>query len=246
VGNFNAHVVAYPEVGWLGLANEFVTSDLGLTWNPYTTQIEPHDFLAELCDVLSTFNTILIDLNRNIWSYISLEYLTQQTVAGEVGSSTMPHKVNPIDFENSEGNLGLANAFFSHFSTKLPTSRFQRDLTDSTVLRSLGSSLAHCVVAYRSLLLGLGKIEVNKTAIHRDLGPAWQVLTEPIQTVMRRYGVEGGYEKLKEMSRSRAVTQDALHQFIRQLDIPKPAKDRLLALTPPHYVGLASEQARKV
>ncbi|WP_111496473.1 adenylosuccinate lyase [Marinobacter bohaiensis] len=243
VGNYNAHLSAYPSVDWAANAEAFVTS-LGLSWNPYTTQIEPHDYIAELYDAVARFNTILIDLDRDIWGYISLGYFKQKTVAGEVGSSTMPHKVNPIDFENSEGNLGIANALFGHLSAKLPISRWQRDLTDSTVLRNLGVGFAHSLIAYEATLKGLGKLEVNPARLDADLDHAWEVLAEPIQTVMRRYNIEKPYEKLKELTRGKAMTPELIQDFVRNLDIPETAKEELLALTPATYVGNAVDQTR--
>ncbi|RMG53640.1 MAG: adenylosuccinate lyase [Gammaproteobacteria bacterium] len=245
VGNYNAHIVSYPEVDWPGLAVRFVES-LGLEWNPYTIQIEPHDYMAELFDALSRFNTILIDLARDIWGYISLGFFRQKVVAGEVGSSTMPHKVNPIDFENAEGNLGLANALFGHLSAKLPVSRWQRDLTDSTVLRNLGVGFAHDVIALESLLKGLGKLEVNEQALHADLDANWEVLAEAIQTVMRRHGIEQPYEKLKALTRGRRIDADALKEFVDGLDLPEDARQALRELTPWTYIGNAAEQARNI
>ncbi|MDA0631150.1 MAG: adenylosuccinate lyase, partial [Proteobacteria bacterium] len=245
VGNYNAHMVTYPDVDWQQHAEEFVTS-LGLSWNPYTTQIEPHDYMAELFHGLMRFNTILIDFNRDVWGYISLGYFKQKTVAGEVGSSTMPHKVNPIDFENSEGNLGLANALMAHLADKLPVSRWQRDLTDSTVLRNMGVGLGYSLLAYASALKGIGKLEVNKDRIADDLQSAWEVLAEPIQTVMRRYGIPEPYEKLKALTRGRAIDQRALREFINTLDIPSDAKTQLLELTPQSYLGNAGDQASAI
>ena len=239
VGNYNAHMAAYPEVDWERLTRDFVSS-LGLEWNRFTTQIEPHDYMAELFHVISRINTILIDLCRDIWGYISLGYFKQRAVAEEIGSSSMPHKVNPIDFENAEGNCGLANALFAYMSAKLPISRWQRDLSDSTVLRNIGVGFAHCVVAYQSLLKGLDKLEVNQQALDRDLEQTWEVLAEPIQTVMRRYGVESAYEKLKAVTRGARVEPHALRAFITELEIPEPEKERLLAMTPATYVGTAS------
>jgi adenylosuccinate lyase len=244
-GNYNAHRCAYPEVDWQAVSSTFVTR-LGLDWNPYTTQIEPHDYIAELFDSLARFNTILIDFCRDVWGYISLGYFKQKTVAGEIGSSTMPHKVNPIDFENAEGNLGIANALFDHLGSKLPISRWQRDLTDSTVLRNLGVACAHSLIAYQSCLKGVGKLEVNPQRLAQDLDNAWEVLAEAIQTVMRRYGIENPYEKLKEMTRGNRVDQDTLRRFIETLDIPEQARQRLLALTPENYIGDASTLARKI
>ena len=244
VGNYNAHLAAYPELDWEGCARDFVTG-LGLSWNPYTTQIEPHDGMAELFHALSRFNTILLDFNRDLWGYISLGYFRQKVKEGEVGSSTMPHKVNPIDFENSEGNLGLANALFEHLAAKLPVSRFQRDLTDSTVLRNLGVAFGYSLLAYDSCLRGIGKLEVDSVRLHADLDNNWEVLAEPIQTVMRRYGIENPYEKLKELTRGKSgITRESLQTFIRNLAIPEVAKARLLALTPASYTGNAALQAR--
>jgi adenylosuccinate lyase len=245
VGNYNAHLSAYPDVDWQAHAKEFVES-LGINWNPYTTQIEPHDYIAELFGSLCRYNTILIDLNRDIWGYISLGYFKQKSIAGEVGSSTMPHKVNPIDFENSEGNLGMANAILQHLGEKLPISRWQRDLTDSTVLRNIGAGLAHSVIAYRSILKGLSKLELNSDALLSDLDQSWEVLAEPIQTVMRRYGIEQPYEKLKELTRGQVISQDTLAEFINRLEIPQTAKAELLALTPASYIGNAVAQTRNL
>ncbi|ODC03144.1 adenylosuccinate lyase [Terasakiispira papahanaumokuakeensis] len=245
VGNYNAHLSAYPEIDWQANAAEFVQS-LGLAWNPYTTQIEPHDYIAELFDAVSRFNTILIDFDRDIWGYISLGYFKQRTVAGEVGSSTMPHKVNPIDFENSEGNLGIANAILGHLASKLPISRWQRDLTDSTVLRNLGIGFGQSVIAYQATLKGVSKLETNPHIIAEDLDHSWEVLAEPIQTVMRRYGIEKPYEKLKELTRGKGITHEALQTFVNGLDMPQAAKDELLALTPATYIGNAIEQAREI
>lgn len=245
VGNYNAHYCAYPEINWPEFAASFIES-LGLTVNPYTTQIEPHDYMAELFDAISRFNTTLIDLSRDLWAYISLGYFKQKTIAGEVGSSTMPHKVNPIDFENAEGNLGLANALLGHLSRKLPISRWQRDLTDSTVLRTLGVGFAHSLIAYQSLLKGLNKLDLNTEVIKKDLGSSWEVLAEPVQTVMRRYGIENPYEKLKEMTRGKGITKEDLHALINSLDIPEDARQRLLELTPHNYIGNASEQAKNI
>jgi adenylosuccinate lyase len=245
VGNYNAHLAAYPEIDWPVFAKQFVES-LGISWNPYTIQIEPHDYIAELFHALSRFNTILIDLSRDIWSYISLGYFKQKTVAGEVGSSTMPHKVNPIDFENAEGNLGIANALFSHLAEKLPISRWQRDLTDSTVLRNLGVGFAHTSIALQSLLKGLSKLEANGDAMLADLEQNWEVLAEPIQTVMRRYGIEKPYEKLKELTRGQRITQEELETFVDSLEIPDHAKEALKRLTPMSYIGNAKEQAAEI
>ena len=243
-GNYNAHLAAYPDIDWPALSKQFILQ-LGLEHNPYTTQIEPHDYIAEFFDVCARFNTILIDFCRDIWGYISLGYFTQKTVAGEVGSSTMPHKINPIDFENAEGNLGYANAVFNHLSAKLPVSRWQRDLSDSTVLRNIGVGVAHSVIAFQSCLKGIAKLECNPANIQADLDQAWEILAEPIQTVMRRYGVENPYEKLKELTRGRTVTHEIFQDLINSLDIPKEAKTRLLALTPARYTGNAETQAKK-
>jgi adenylosuccinate lyase len=242
VGNYNAHLSAYSQVDWQENAGEFVES-LGLTWNPYTTQIEPHDYMAELFDNISRFNTIVIDFNRDIWGYISLGYFKQQTVAGEVGSSTMPHKVNPIDFETSEGNLGIANAVLHHLATKLPVSRWQRDLTDSTVLRNMGVGFGYSLIAYQSSLKGIGKLELNQSRLSQDLENSWEVLAEPIQTVMRRYGIDQPYEKLKELTRGQDMNREVIQAFVAQLDIPKAAREELLALTPADYIGNAVAQA---
>jgi len=245
VGNYNAHLSAYPDIDWQSFAKTFV-EDLGLCWNPYTIQIEPHDYIAEMFDAVSRFNTIIIDFSRDIWSYISIGYFKQKTIAGEVGSSTMPHKVNPIDFENAEGNLGIANAIMQHLSAKLPLSRWQRDLTDSTVLRNLGVGFAHSVIAYESCLKGIGKLEVNESQLLEDLNNNWEVLAEPIQTVMRRYGVANPYEKLKELTRGQRINQERLKEFIQSLDIPQEAKENLLELTPANYLGNAADQAKTV
>ena len=245
VGNYNAHLSAYPECDWQAIANQFVES-LGLTWNPYTTQIEPHDYIAELFDASARLNTILIDFSRDIWSYISIGYFRQKTIAGEVGSSTMPHKVNPIDFENAEGNLGIANAILGHLAQKLPISRWQRDLTDSTVLRNLGTGFGHLLIALDSLKRGIGKLEVNAEVIADDLDRNWEVLAEPIQTVMRRYGIEQPYEKLKALTRGQKVDAAAVRQFVEALDIPESARRELLALTPASYIGNAAAQAEKI
>ncbi|MCB1984898.1 MAG: adenylosuccinate lyase [Burkholderiales bacterium] len=246
VGNYNAHLSAYPDLDWERFARSFVES-LGLTFNSYTTQIEPHDTIAELFDAYARINTILLDLNRDIWGYISLGYFRQKTKAGEVGSSTMPHKVNPIDFENSEGNLGIANALLRHLSEKLPVSRWQRDLTDSTVLRNMGVAMGHTLLAYDSCAKGLAKLEANPDQLAHDLDNAWEVLAEPIQTVMRRFSVPNPYEQLKALTRGkRGITQEVLHQFIRDLDIPESEKNRLLAMTPQNYIGKASELARRI
>ncbi|WP_166265839.1 adenylosuccinate lyase [Marinobacter caseinilyticus] len=245
VGNYNAHLSAYSNIDWAASAKSFVEG-LGLDWNPYTTQIEPHDYIAELYDAIARFNTILIDLDRDIWGYISLGYFKQKTVEGEVGSSTMPHKVNPIDFENSEGNLGIANALLGHLSAKLPISRWQRDLTDSTVLRNLGVGFAHSLIAYESTLKGLGKLEINPTRLDDDLNHAWEVLAEPIQTVMRRYNIEKPYEKLKALTRGKAMTPDVIQAFVETLDIPESAKAELRELSPGSYAGNAEDQARAI
>ncbi|WP_193164323.1 adenylosuccinate lyase [Microbulbifer hainanensis] len=245
VGNYNAHLSAYPAVDWQKNAEEFVTS-LGLSWNPYTTQIEPHDYIAELFDAIARFNTILIDFDRDIWGYISLGYFKQKVVAGEVGSSTMPHKVNPIDFENSEGNLGLANAVFQHLAAKLPVSRWQRDLTDSTVLRNMGVGAGYAIIAYAATLKGLGKLEINRARLAEDLDNAWEVLAEPIQTVMRRYDIEEPYEKLKALTRGQGITRETLKTFIDNLEIPAEAKAALHELTPASYIGNAVEQAKNI
>ncbi len=258
VGNFNAHLSAWPEFDWeafaqrvietpeFGEAKAATTWGLGLTFQPYSIQIEPHDYMAELFDAVARTNTILIDLSRDIWGYVSLGYFKQRLKAGEIGSSTMPHKVNPIDFENAEGNLGLANAVLKHLSEKLPISRWQRDLTDSTVLRNMGVGLGYSALAYASLMTGLNKLELNEEALAADLDAAWEVLAEPIQTVMRRFGVQGAYEKLKEVTRGKTVTAADLHGLIAGLDIPQADKDRLLAMTPASYVGKAAELARRV
>ena len=246
VGNYNAHLSAYPQVDWEANAREFIEQDLGLTWNPYTTQIEPHDYIAELFDAIARFNTILIDFDRDVWGYISLGYFKQKTVAGEIGSSTMPHKVNPIDFENSEGNLGIANALFQHLASKLPVSRWQRDLTDSTVLRNLGVGFAHSVIAYEASLKGISKLELNEQRIAADLDACWEVLAEPIQTVMRRYNIENPYEKLKELTRGKGIGPEALQTFIDGLDMPAEAKAELKKLTPANYIGNAAAQAKRI
>ncbi|MBU2023486.1 MAG: adenylosuccinate lyase, partial [Gammaproteobacteria bacterium] len=245
VGNYNAHLSAYPDVDWQAHAEAFVTS-LGLTWNPYTTQIEPHDYIAELYDAICRFNTILIDFDRDVWGYISMGFFKQKTIAGEIGSSTMPHKVNPIDFENSEGNLGIANAIMGHLSAKLPISRWQRDLTDSTVLRNLGVGLAHSLIAYQATLKGISKLEINAARLEADLNNAWEVLAEPIQTVMRRYGIESPYEKLKELTRGRTIDQATIEAFVDTLEMPEQAKAELKALTPSTYIGNAVAQAKAI
>ena len=250
VGNYNAHLSAWPDFDWEAFARRVIETHepegLGLTFQPYSIQIEPHDYMAELFDAVARANTMLIDLSRDIWGYVSLGYFKQRLKAGEIGSSTMPHKVNPIDFENAEGNLGLANAVLRHLAEKLPISRWQRDLTDSTVLRNMGVALGYAVLAYQSLLTGLNKLELNESQLAADLDHAWEVLAEPIQTVMRRYGVPGAYEKLKEATRGQAVTREALHALIGGLDIPLAEKERLLALTPAGYVGKAGELARRI
>ena len=245
VGNYNAHLSAYPQVDWQDNAQQFVTS-LGLSWNPYTTQIEPHDYMAELFDAIARFNTILIDFDRDIWGYICLGYFKQRTIAGEVGSSTMPHKVNPIDFENSEGNLGLANAVLQHLSAKLPVSRWQRDLTDSTVLRNMGVGVGYSLIAYQASLKGISKLQLNEALLADDLNNSWEVLAEPIQTVMRRYGIEKPYEKLKELTRGQDMTKDVIQAFVSTLDLPEEAKQQLLQLTPGNYIGNATEQAQSI
>ncbi len=245
VGNYNAHLSAYPDVDWQANAQEFVES-LGLSWNPYTTQIEPHDYIAELFDAIARFNTIVIDFDRDIWGYISLGYFKQKTIAGEVGSSTMPHKVNPIDFENSEGNLGIANAIFTHLAQKLPISRWQRDLTDSTVLRNMGVGFGYGMIAYASTLKGMGKLEINRTRLAEDLNNSWEVLAEPIQTIMRRYNVAEPYEKLKALTRGQAINREVLAAFVETLDIPEHAKQTMRDLTPANYIGNAVDQAKAI
>ncbi|MBQ0831424.1 adenylosuccinate lyase [Marinobacter sp.] len=245
VGNYNAHISAYPNIDWAANAKAFI-ENLGLDFNPYTTQIEPHDYIAELYDAVARFNTILIDLDRDIWGYISLGYFKQKTIEGEVGSSTMPHKVNPIDFENSEGNLGIANALLGHLSAKLPISRWQRDLTDSTVLRNLGVGFAHSLIAYEATLKGLSKLEINPARLDEDLDKAWEVLAEPIQTVMRRYNIEKPYEKLKALTRGKAMTPEVIRSFVESLEMPDSAKAELMALTPGNYIGNAVDQARNI
>lgn len=246
VGNYNAHISAYPSIDWEANARAFIEDELGLGFNPYTTQIEPHDYIAELFDAIARFNTILIDFDRDIWGYISLGYFKQRTIAGEIGSSTMPHKVNPIDFENSEGNLGIANALFQHLASKLPISRWQRDLTDSTVLRNLGVGFAHSVIAYEASLKGISKLELNVQKIAADLDACWEVLAEPIQTVMRRYNIENPYEKLKELTRGKGISPEALQTFIDTLDMPAEAKAELNKLTPANYIGNAVAQAKRI
>jgi len=245
VGNYNAHLSAYPYFDWEGFNRRFIES-LGLEFNPYTIQIEPHDAMAELFDAIARANTVLLDANRDLWQYISLGYFKQKLKAGEIGSSTMPHKVNPIDFENSEGNLGLANAVMRHLAEKLPISRMQRDLTDSTVLRNMGVAFGYTLLAYDSCLRGLNKCEANEQRLRADLEACWEVLAEPVQTVMRRYGIENPYEQLKELTRGKGVTQEALHAFIRSLAIPETEKTRLLAMTPWNYIGKAVELARNI
>lgn len=246
VGNYNAHLAACPAVNWEAVSRAVVEQSLGLDFQPYSTQIEPHDYMAELFDAVARANTILIDWARDVWGYVSLAYFKQKLKAGEIGSSTMPHKVNPIDFENAEGNLGLANALLRHMAEKLPVSRWQRDLTDSTVLRNMGVALGYAVLAYQSMLAGLDKLELNEEALAADLDGAWEVLAEPIQTVMRRYGVAGAYEKLKEVTRGKRVRKEDLHALIGSLDIPQADKDRLLAMTPASYVGAAARLAQQV
>ena len=258
VGNYNAHLSAWPDFDWEAFSRRVIEQPepspetglrpwgLGLTFQPYSIQIEPHDYMAELFDAVARTNTILIDWSRDVWGYVSLGFFKQRLKAGEIGSSTMPHKVNPIDFENAEGNLGLSNALLRHLSEKLPISRWQRDLTDSTVLRNMGVALGYAVLAWTSLGVGLGKLEINHEALSEDLDASWEVLAEPIQTVMRRYGVQGAYEKLKEVTRGKSVTAEALHTLIRSLEIPEPEKARLLAMTPASYVGMAAELARRV
>ncbi len=245
VGNYNAHLSAYPSIDWAENAKVFVES-LGLTFNPYTTQIEPHDYIAELFDAVARFNTILIDFDRDVWGYISLGYFKQRTIAGEVGSSTMPHKVNPIDFENSEGNLGIANAIMQHLAAKLPISRWQRDLTDSTVLRNLGVGFGQSLIAYQASLKGISKLQTNAERLNADLENSWEVLAEPIQTVMRRYNIEKPYEKLKELTRGKAITKETLQEFVQTLDMPQEAKDELMQLTPHNYIGNAIDQAKAI
>ena len=245
VGNFNAHFASYPDINWMSLSKEFI-EELGLTWNPYTTQIESHDYMAEYFHTLARTNTILIDLCRDLWGYISLNYFNLKPIKGEVGSSTMPHKVNPIDFENAEGNFGVAHSIFEHLAMKLPISRWQRDLSDSTVLRNAGVGIAHTIIALDSTVAGLSKIDINKDVIHEELEDSWEVLTEPIQTVMRRYNIDNAYEKLKELSRGQKINKEILHNFIEQLDIPNDAKSRLKELNPSNYLGNAEIQAKSI
>ena len=245
VGNYNAHISAYPEIDWPTHAKTFIES-LGLRFNPYTIQIEPHDYMAELFDAIARFNNILIDFCRDVWGYISLGYFKQKTVAGEIGSSTMPHKVNPIDFENAEGNLGIANALFDHLALKLPVSRWQRDLTDSTVLRNMGVGFAYTEIALQSALRGIGKLEVNEVRLHADLDDNWEVLAEPIQTVMRRYGIDKPYEKLKELTRGQRVNQAGMQAFIEDLALPDAVKAQLKKMTPHNYIGNAVQQAQDI
>jgi adenylosuccinate lyase len=245
VGNYNAHLSAYPGIDWPDFAEKFITS-LGLTFNPYTTQIEPHDYMAELFDGMSRANTILIDYARDIWGYISLGYFKQKTIAGEVGSSTMPHKVNPIDFENAEGNMGIANALFGHLAAKLPISRWQRDLTDSTVLRNMGVGLGYSMIAFASLNKGMSKLQLNEERLADDLNSSWEVLAEPIQTVMRRYGIEEPYEKLKALTRGNVMDQSTIQAFIDSLEIPEQAKTELKSMTPSSYIGNATQQANDI
>ena len=245
VGNYNAQLSAYPEVDWPEFARQFVES-LGIRFNPYTTQIEPHDYIAELFDALRRCNTILIDFSRDIWSYVSIGYFRQKLIADEVGSSTMPHKVNPIDFENAEGNFGIANAVLSHLAQKLPVSRWQRDLTDSTVMRNFGSGFAYSLIALESLQIGISKLEVDRQAISQDLSQNWGVLAEPVQTVMRRYGVDQPYEKLKALTRGGQIDAQVIREFVQSLDIPEHAKQKLTDLTPESYIGNADIQAREI
>lgn len=246
VGNYNAHLSAYPAYDWENFSKNVIEQRLGLTYNPYTIQIEPHDYMAEMFDAFARANTILLDLNRDIWGYISVGYFKQKTKAGEIGSSTMPHKVNPIDFENSEGNLGLANALLRHLSEKLPVSRWQRDLTDSTVLRNIGVAFGYTLLAYDSCLRGLNKLETNPERLAADLDATWEVLAEPVQTVMRRYGIENPYEQLKELTRGKGISKEALREFVLTLAIPQDAKDLLLAMTPANYIGIAAKLAKAI
>jgi adenylosuccinate lyase len=245
VGNFNAHVIAYPDLAWQTISKNFV-AELGLNYAALTTQIEPHDYIAELCDAIARFNTILIGLNRDLWGYIALNYFTQKSIAHEVGSSIMPHKINPIDFENSEGNLGIANALLQHFSSKLPISRWQRDLSDSTVMRNIGVSFAHALLAYKSLTKGLQKLEVNRTQLETELNQHWEVLAEAIQTVMRAHGIKNAYEQIKELTRGKVVTAKTLTDFINKLELPTDTKKRLLQLTPMTYVGMAEKTVKEI
>ena len=246
VGNYNAHLSAYPDKDWEAFSQSVIEKQLGLTFNPYTIQIEPHDYMAELFDAVTRLNTILIDWSRDVWGYISLGYFKQKTKAGEIGSSTMPHKVNPIDFENAEGNFGLANAVLTHLSQKLPISRWQRDLTDSTVLRNMGVALGYALLGYDSLARGLGKLEVNPDALAQDLDSSWEVLAEPIQTVMRRYALPNPYERLKELTRGKAITKESIQAFIETLELPEAEKTRLMAMTPGNYIGKAVELAQRI
>lgn len=239
-GNYNAHLAAYPKVNWHEISKNFITS-LGISWNPYTTQIEPHDYIAEFFGCMSLFNTILIDFNRDMWGYISLKYFKQKLVDDEIGSSIMPHKINPIDFENSEGNLGLSNALMNHMINKLPISRWQRDLSDSTVLRNLGVVISYSVIAYNSLLSGIKKLQINESEILKKLDENWSVLSEPIQTIMRRYGIKNAYEKLKKLTRGKKINKNIMHMFISSLDIPEEEKQRLKKMTPYNYIGYASQ-----
>ncbi|MBP9063803.1 MAG: adenylosuccinate lyase [Aquabacterium sp.] len=246
VGNYNAHLSAYPDKDWEAFSQSVIENQLGLTFNPYTIQIEPHDYMAELFDAVTRTNTILIDWSRDVWGYISLGYFKQRTKAGEIGSSTMPHKVNPIDFENAEGNFGLANAVLTHLSQKLPISRWQRDLTDSTVLRNMGVALGYALLGYDSLARGLGKLEVNPEALAQDLDRSWEVLAEPIQTVMRRYALPNPYERLKELTRGKAITKESIQAFIETLELPEAEKARLRTMTPGNYIGKAVELAQRI
>jgi adenylosuccinate lyase len=246
VGNYNAHLAAYPDVDWVEFAEEFITQDLGLDWNPYTTQIEPHDYMAELFNAVARLNTVLLDFCRDVWGYIAMGYFKQGLVGSEVGSSTMPHKVNPIDFENAEGNLGVANALLDHLAAKLPVSRWQRDLSDSTVLRTLGVGFAHCLIAYQACLKGIGKLEVDRDRLYADLNANWEVMAEPIQTVMRRYGIDRPYERLKALTRGQQVNQAVIKDFVEGLAIPEEARQLLRELIPATYTGNAAEQARKI
>jgi adenylosuccinate lyase len=246
VGNYNAHLAAYPDFDWEAFARRVIEQQLGLTFNPYTIQIEPHDCMAELFDAVTRTDTILIDWSRDVWGYVSLGYFKQRTKAGEIGSSTMPHKVNPIDFENAEGNFGLANALLTHLSQKLPVSRWQRDLTDSTVLRNMGVALGYSLLGLDSLLRGLDKLEINEAALADDLDHAWEVLAEPVQTVMRRYNLPNPYERLKELTRGKAITREAIAAFIATLEIPPAERERLLAMTPGSYTGRAVELAKRI